>query len=391
MKRSPVASSNIKSIGYDNDRQTLELEFINETVYQYFNITEDVYQSIASSASIGAYFAKNIKDRYSYIALSNASFRELDFISYLSQLMKANDAFSKIYVDPKFTDPENRILRPDIICEFESKILIVEAKNVISVTNKRVDDYIAQVKQYEFIDDNVQLVIAFPDELQIAYKNHFNKENIIVWDASKLASIFSHQLEVIRETPLYPILFRAGTKQLETSKSKLFIESLNSIKPGKSDWNTYQKLISNIMEFLFTPPLGKPRYELSDKTKTNRRDITIPNYAENGFWRLLREANFADYIVIDAKNLTKSIEKRDVLQVSNYLKKFGTGLFGMIVCRNKPHQNAIHTQREHWIADNKLIIFLQDEDIIQMLTMKDGAGNPEDVIRQKIEDFRLSL
>lgn len=391
MKRSPVQSSNIKSVGYDSDRKTLEVEFINGGIYQYFEITEKIYQSIISSASIAKYFFTNIKDNYSYTRLSNAPFRELDFITYLSKLMKANDAFSNINLDPKFTDSENRTLRPDIVCEFNNKTLVIEATNVVSVTNKRVDEYITQVKRYEFVGNKVQLVIAFPDELQTAYKNRFNKENILVWDASELASIFSHQLEVINETPLYPILFNAGAKQLETSKSKLFIESLISIKPGKSDWNTYQKLISNIMEFLFTPPLGKPLYELADKTHTNRRDITIPNYAENGFWRLLRETNFADYIVIDAKNLTKSIEKRDVLQVSNYLKKFGTGLFGMIVSRNKPHQNAIHTQREHWIADNKLIIFLQDEDIIQMLTMKDGAGKPEEVIRQKIEDFRLSL
>ncbi len=391
MDRSPVESSNIKSIGYDNDRQTLELEFNNGAVYQYFNVAEDIYQSIASSASIGAYFAKNIKGKYAYTALSNASFRELDFIRCLSKLMEANDDFSNIYLEPGYTDSESRTLRPDIVCEFKNKTLVIEAKNIASVTNKRVDDYIAQVKRYEFIGDDIQLVIAFPDELQAAYEDHFNQENILVWDASKLASIFFHQLEVIRETPLYPILFSAGTKRLEASRSQRFIDNLNSIKPGKSDCYSYQKLIANIMEHLFTPPLGKPRYELADKTKTNRRDITMPNYAENGFWRHLREGNFADYIVIDAKNLSKSIEKRDVLQVSNYLKKFGAGLFGMIISRNKPHQNAIHTQREHWIADNKLIIFLQDEDIIQMLTMKDGAGKPEEVIRQKIEDFRLSL
>lgn len=240
MKRSPVQSSNIKSIGYDSDRKTLELEFVNGGVYQYFEITEDIYQSIVSSASIAKYFITNIKDRYSYTRLSNAPFRELDFITYLSKLMKANDAFSNINLDPKFTDSENRTLRPDIVCEFENKILVIEAKNIVSVTNKRVDEYIAQVKRYEFVSDKVQLVIAFPDQLQTAYKNHFNKENILVWDASELASIFSHQLEVISETPLYPILFSAGAKQLETSKSKLFIESLISIKPGKSDWNTYQ-------------------------------------------------------------------------------------------------------------------------------------------------------
>ncbi len=46
MERFPVQSSNIKSIGYDSDRQTLELEFANGGVYQYFNVTEDIYQTI---------------------------------------------------------------------------------------------------------------------------------------------------------------------------------------------------------------------------------------------------------------------------------------------------------------------------------------------------------
>ena len=39
----------------------------------------------------------------------------------------------------------------------------------------------------------------------------------------------------------------------------------------------------------------------------------------------------------------------------------------------------------------KLIIILQDNDIEQMLLEKISKREPENVIRQKIEDFRLSL
>lgn len=391
MKRFPVESSNIKSIGYDNNRQTLEIEFYSGALYQYFDVSEEIYQATISSESVGRYFSENIKSNYSYTSLSSASFSELEFMMYLSKLIEANDDFSNVSLEPSFKDAKNQVLRPDIICEYQNNKLIIETKKVAPLIDKRVLEYINQIKRYQPIGENTQLIIAFPDELQPSYEDYFKKENILVWDISTLASIFADQLKVIRGTPLYPIMFSAGTKREERSQSEIFIEELKSIKPGKAGWSRYQKLIANIMEYLFAPPLGKPLYELADKTKTNRRDIIIPNYAEKGFWQFLRDKNFADYIVIDAKNLTKSIEKKDVLQVSNYLKKFGTGLFGMIISRNKPHSNAILTQREHWIADNKLIIFLQDEDIIQMLTTKDSSGNPEEVIRQKIEDFRLSL
>lgn len=390
MKRSPVASSNIRTIGYDNNRQTLEIEFVGGTVFQYFDVPEGTYQGIISSSSVGRYFQDNVKKRYSYIKLSEDTFLEFEFIAYLIRLINANPEFSHVILAPSFKDSQNRILRPDIVCEYRNKKLIIEAKKVAPLTDSRVLDYIAQIKRYKIVDDS-QLVITFPEELQESYEEHFKKENILVWDISTLASIFSSQLEIIRDTPLYPIIFNAGVRKKDKSQSTLFIEELMSIKPGKNDWSRYQKYIANSMGYLFSPPLGKPLYELADTNKINRRDIILPNYSENGFWQFLRDNYFAHYIVIDAKNLAKNIEKKDVLQVSNYLKKFGTGLFGMLISRNKPHSNAILTQREHWIVDNKLILFLQDEDIIQMLTMKDGPGNPEDVIRQKIEDFRLSL
>ena len=391
MERISVASSNIKSIGYDHNRQTLEIEFTGGGVYQYFDVPEEMSVGIMSSTSFGRYLADNIKNKYSYIKLSNASFREMELTIYLSRLIEANNDFSNVSLEPIFKDSESRVFRPDIVCYYQNKKLVIEVKQIAPLTEKRVADYIAQVKRYKAIGDDAQLVIAFPSELQIKYEEQFKNENIFVWDTSKLAQLFSNQIEVIRETPLYSIIFDAGVKSKIKSQSTLFIEELESIKPGKNEWSRYQKLIANCMEYLFTPPLRKPLYELSNSHKTNRRDVILPNYAEGGYWKFLRDTYSAHFIVIDAKNLTKHIEKRDVLQVSNYLKIFGTGLFGMIISRNKPHSNAILTQREHWIADNKLIVFLQDEDIVQMLTMKDNSGHPEDVIRQKIEDFRLSL
>jgi hypothetical protein len=47
--------------------------------------------------------------------------------------------------------------------------------------------------------------------------------------------------------------------------------------------------------------------------------------------------------------------------------------------------------REQWVQHNKLIIGLDDEDVRQMLTTKMAAGDPAELIRQKIEDFRLGI
>jgi hypothetical protein len=47
--------------------------------------------------------------------------------------------------------------------------------------------------------------------------------------------------------------------------------------------------------------------------------------------------------------------------------------------------------RELWAVHSKLIIVLTDTDIEQMLLAKASGGQSEEIIRQKIEDFRLSM
>lgn len=65
MNRKPVHSSNISSIGYDSESQTLEIEFHNGGgVYQYFDVPESRYNGLMFASSHGSYFHHNIKDKY---------------------------------------------------------------------------------------------------------------------------------------------------------------------------------------------------------------------------------------------------------------------------------------------------------------------------------------
>lgn len=66
MNRQPVQSSNIASIGYDVASQTLEVEFLNGGVYQYFGVPQNVYQGLMNASSHGEYLAQNIKGHYRY-------------------------------------------------------------------------------------------------------------------------------------------------------------------------------------------------------------------------------------------------------------------------------------------------------------------------------------
>jgi hypothetical protein len=66
MKRTHVESSNIESIGYDSKSQTLEIEFLNGTIYQYFDVPERVFEELMGADSQGRYLNANIKGTYRY-------------------------------------------------------------------------------------------------------------------------------------------------------------------------------------------------------------------------------------------------------------------------------------------------------------------------------------
>jgi hypothetical protein len=61
MNRVQVSSSNLATIGYDAQTKTLEIEFLNGSIYQYFNVPESLYSGLMSASSHGRYFDAYIK------------------------------------------------------------------------------------------------------------------------------------------------------------------------------------------------------------------------------------------------------------------------------------------------------------------------------------------
>jgi hypothetical protein len=200
-------------------------------------------------------------------------------------------------------------------------------------------------------------------------------------------TVYVHDADAARGTDTED----APRDEAPQSTAKALLAALDSTPPGRSAWSQYQKLVGNVLEFLFRPPLAKPHSELPNNTGTNRRDLVFPNYAVDGFWASLKTHYAAHLVVVDAKNFTKKVGKTEVLQIATYLSDHGAGLFGLIVSRNDCAYSAEVTQREQWAIHRKMIIMLNDADLRQMFAIQLSAGDPSDLIRQKIEDFRLSF
>lgn len=74
MQRQLINSSSIKSAGYDNG--TLEVEFKQGLIYQYYGVPEEFWINLMVSDSAGSYLAKNIKNEFPFKLMG--TFKDVD-------------------------------------------------------------------------------------------------------------------------------------------------------------------------------------------------------------------------------------------------------------------------------------------------------------------------
>lgn len=61
MKRAPIESSNLISIGYDIKIMTLEIEFKGNRIYQYHPVSKYMWNNFLGAKSKGQYFNDHIR------------------------------------------------------------------------------------------------------------------------------------------------------------------------------------------------------------------------------------------------------------------------------------------------------------------------------------------
>lgn len=310
--------------------------------------------------------------------------REYDFQRYLRKIISDNKNYSH------YTPIIGNIPVFDFTVRKGGEVLSIEVKGLSTLSDARIEQLITDINHY----NNTGLfgfknpVVAIPGRLPPEAKERFEKNNIQLWDLDFISSEFREEIEAIDHPILQKYFLNAPNDINE--EEKLLID-LSKIEPGKKDWVKYQKIVGIILENLFCPPLSKPIPELTDYDKINRRDFIFPNYCYTGIWYHLRKTYKADFIVVDAKNFKTSISKTQVLQILNYLKYHGAGLFAIIVSRQELNNSCQLLLREKWILDKKMIVNLTDNDLKKMLYSKSIGEPPEELIKQKIEDFRLKI
>jgi hypothetical protein len=61
MGRIPVKSTNVKSVGYDLETKTLQVEFKSGGIYQYAGVQPEMYADLLKAESVGRFVSQVVR------------------------------------------------------------------------------------------------------------------------------------------------------------------------------------------------------------------------------------------------------------------------------------------------------------------------------------------
>jgi len=221
------------------------------------------------------------------------------------------------------------------------------------VTKKKLMEQEEYRKTKDFIYD----FTSEHPEILTKYKNRKKKDG--------LSHISNNEIENMQETKIKP----------DINKLK---QDLISIHPGTANATKFHDICISILNIIFYPYLSlfKKEQDINDGRK--RIDIIATNFDKSGFFfdLAIKHRINVPLIMFECKNYTCDINNPELDQIAGRLCD-SRGRIGFVLCRTIDQKDYILKKQKDYLKDNKYIIVLDDQDLLQLLTFKDHNNETE--------------
>ena len=170
------------------------------------------------------------------------------------------------------------------------------------------------------------------------------------------------------------------------------VRRLQACPPGRDGWHEFEEACVEALTYLFVPPLQPPRVQPRTYSGVDRRDAVFPNRHFDGSnnWGRLHQELGARLIPFEFKNYELSdVSKDEVVKTAHYLKVATMGRLAVMCCSKAPDDAAHRTRNTIFSEDKKVILFLNVDQVIEMLYIKERGEDPSDLLLDLLEEFYL--
>jgi hypothetical protein len=188
-------------------------------------------------------------------------------------------------------------------------------------------------------------------------------------------------------TPALNYIDRAAREEADE-----LIRKLESIPAGRERAADYQRLVLEILNFLFSPELIDGQPEVPTFDGTERRDIIFTNDSDESFWEYIRVEHAGILVMFEVKN-TDVLDPSAINQTATYLGD-RLGRFGVIVTRASPPESIQRKAFSIWndsAPNRKIILILSDANIRELIELRGRDGSPTLWLQRHYRAFRTAV
>ena len=226
------------------------------------------------------------------------------------------------------------------------------------------------------------------------YKERYSIE---IWDLKRLSEIATKDKALDKMYSVY----LSNLKNIATQTRALVRESpiyvdlkqcLEQIPPGRDNFRDYEDVCIDILSYVFLPPFVLPPeiQDISDD-KLHRRDAIYRLDTGDEIWDRIQSQFRTRFVLAEFKNLTGETGQKEVVDICRYLYPDAMRSLGFLCGRNEPDKSAIKLRTSEWRGSRKLVLFLSDTEMKDLLELKASGNNPAEHIDHKIDLFLMGL
>jgi hypothetical protein len=224
-------------------------------------------------------------------------------------------------------------------------------------------------------DDLVENFTALLTEAQQGSEAVYPFDNIVTTDSSVL-SYFSDSFD--------PSIF---------SKPEIGQQShrLGDVALGKDGWKEFEKKCVEILKYLFESDLSLWNEQQITDDKLSRFDMLCRVTSQDDFWRTLVNSFSSRYVLFEFKNFTDKISQQQIYLTERYLYPRALRSTAFIIARNGANEGAVAAAKGALREHGKLILLLSQNDLEEMIKLKDNGNSPSDYLSDLLDQHLVFL
>ncbi len=298
-------------------------------------------------------------------------------------------------------------------------LLEVKAYRGIHISSEIINIAVNQILNYknDYIqttcDNNLKCILVMFCKVNQNIKNKvLEKFNLVIWDISNLIYLCdSEQLlidmlfqylpypisDVEAITPLIHLDYIVDNEhdsivEKDNYAAKL-VSSLRKCQCGKKDRNDrkYELICTDIIKYLFESEFTRisPQHKTDDDMF--RMDLLCSIKGNSEFWEFLIDFYHTKFVVFEYKNYEDCIPQNLIYVTEKYLFPIALRNVAFIISRKGFDKNAYNASIGCLRENRKLIISLDDVDLIHMIEEKENGQEPSDYLLEKVELLLMSV